>query len=327
MYKIKQDDSIEMLIRYLVKDLRRKKVPIQFLNNDFLLGYSVVSSNTIYLSVNDRDLFIRSVYQACSHNSICFGIEKKPGNGGLRLFLFDERGRVKIFNIIHLVFNFTVKRQARHTFLFYRIKLYFLKKIGFIPIVGPDGVGKTTLISKLFADKSENIRTYRFKSLYRKSIVYHLMYRFLKIFNSTLSDKNEFDNCLNKICFSLALIKLSFVFLVKLFSNKLFLVDRYFHDYLIKDLRDLNDDASLDVHWQNMLKFIPQSLLFVHLDAPNEVILGRRQEVLAKNMEFYRQKMFEFYIRKPSVFYILYQYSARAFCYKFDFRKLSFKGL
>jgi len=61
-----------------------------------------------------------------------------------------------------------------------RIRRQCLQRLNMAPVVGPDGVGKTTLIESVIKQSSYPISYFRFKKLFRTSPLYRVMFPWLR---------------------------------------------------------------------------------------------------------------------------------------------------
>ena len=115
--------------------------------------------------------------------------------------------------------------------------------------------------------------------------------------------KNQYDDIYGAWLIRIASLRYPLVVLSAWLSGRFYFSDRFFHDYIIQDTRFLEKEAKLRKNWKELLKFIPNSFWFIHLDAPTEVILSRKEELNAIAIEHYREYIFQMYLQKPSLVY------------------------
>ena len=178
-----------------------------------------------------------------------------------------------------------------------------LKCIKIVPVVGPDGVGKTSLIEDMILNIGQKVQYYRFKRLFRKSFIYHILYRYLTKKSSKKVDKNSYDDEHGVFIIFISLMRYPMLMLNILFSLKIIFSDRYFHDYILKNTRAEDERIVLRKKWKFLLKMIPNLYWFIQLDAPSDIILARKQEMSKNDIEMYRKLMFKLYLNKPSMVY------------------------
>ena len=190
----------------------------------------------------------------------------------------------------------------------YTFKNSLRKLERFIPLVGPDGVGKTTLIESLSEAFKKRSRYYRFKKTFRGSIIYNTIYPILKRMalrrmQMKKIDKNQVDDLFGQTIFYIALIKYTLFILTNLIIRKYVFADRFFYDFLFQDMRFADRPATLRTNWKTLLKRSPGTYWLIQLDAPADVIFQRKQELSREDIATYRKEIFHFYLGKPSVLY------------------------
>lgn len=190
-----------------------------------------------------------------------------------------------------------------------RFKRQWLRALKIIPVVGPDGVGKTSLIETLIQKSSVKAGYFRFKKLFRSSPFYRLVF---PLFQRSLSNefggkvsigKSEVDDRYASVVFSNALMMYPFRIISNFLSGRLMFSDRYFHDYLLTNIRLRGAKAGLRTEWKKWLCRIPQQYWFIHLDASTEVILSRKTELNEEGVSSYRYDIFTAYLEKPFMIY------------------------
>jgi thymidylate kinase len=185
----------------------------------------------------------------------------------------------------------------------HRIYAQLLYKSKIFPVVGPDGVGKTSIIEALQSRVAQKIKYYRFKRLFRHNILYKISRLFLATKEEKKLEKNQYDDIHGVWMFYIALLYFPFLLLARAISGKIYFSDRWFHDLLLQDTRFLDKKAQLRRAWKRVLKKAPNSYWFIHLDAPNDIILSRKNELNYDAIDRYRHDIFAMYLEKPSLVY------------------------
>ncbi len=185
----------------------------------------------------------------------------------------------------------------------HRIYSQYLRAFKIIPVVGPDGVGKTTVIESIKEHSYSKVSSYRFKNLFRHNIIYQISRYFLQNNLPKETPKNQYDDFYGELIIYIALIYFPFLAFRNLLSSKFLFTDRFFHDFIIKDTRFLDKEALLRENWKALLKKVPNSFWFLHLDAPTKTILKRKQEMNQEAIDTYRYNIFTMYLQKPSIIY------------------------
>jgi hypothetical protein len=191
---------------------------------------------------------------------------------------------------------------------FRKNKADILKFQRFIPVVGPDGVGKTTLIESLIKSFQKRSQYYRFKKTYRGSFIYNAIYPLLKLrtkkyLNVTKIDKNQVDDLYGNFIFNIALIKYTLFIATNLLIRKFRFADRFFYDLILQNMRFDNKISGLRENWRSLLKKTPNVFWLIQLDAPDTVIHERKKELSEADILTYRLEIFKLYLHKPSIHY------------------------
>lgn len=193
----------------------------------------------------------------------------------------------------------------------YRLKRQWMQFLGHIPVVGADGVGKTTLIEKVMEKSSVRSTFFRFKKLFRSSPLYRLFFPWLsrRLFKELLGNvsigKTEVDERYPLVVFVNALLMYPFRMMSSMITRRIVFIDRYFHDYLLCNVRLHTGAPQLRPSWKQWCRWIPQRYWFIHLDAPTDIIRSRKTELTEEGIASYRQDIFEIYLHKP---FMLYSY-------------------
>jgi hypothetical protein len=195
------------------------------------------------------------------------------------------------------------EKKIRLKISLHRIYGQLLKKIRIFPVVGPDGSGKSSLIAA-FKEKSKlRIKCYRFKNLFRQSLLYKATAPFLKRKLSGKIAVNKYDDVYGAWMVTIAAIRFPFLLLLSFFTGRYYFSDRFFHDFILQDTRFMEKTPRLRDNWQDLLHKTPDIFWFIHLDAPTAVILARKDELSAEAIDCYRTEIFKMYLEKPSLLY------------------------
>jgi thymidylate kinase len=195
----------------------------------------------------------------------------------------------------------------------WKIRMRWLARGNIVAFVGPDGVGKTTLISEYKQHLAGRVKYYRFKKLFRSALLYKALYPLLRFVACkhyrTELEKNQVDDHCGGTLFIIARLRYFTLSLRRLWGT-LLLTDRYFHDFLCHGLRFTHEQARprRGGHW--LLHWLPQPRCLVQLDADYAVIASRKSELTESDVGFYRRTIFQLNIDHPAPYY-LYLNTAR----------------
>jgi len=180
-----------------------------------------------------------------------------------------------------------------------RIRSQWICRLGIVALVGPDGVGKTTLQKSLSSQFGGN--AYRFKRLYRRSILYKAIYLWARDLEK--EKKNMTDDRLGRQLFCIARLRYPFLLCSALIRKKPLYVDRYYYDLLFEGLRFREQTPRLRSNALELAQKIPRACMVVQLDAPNEAILARKKELTEAGIELYRHTIFFLAFKRPPLRY------------------------
>jgi len=190
-----------------------------------------------------------------------------------------------------------------------RTKRKLLAQIRLIPVVGPDGVGKTSLIEGVMIDSQKKMGSFRFKKTFRVSPIYKLFLPILKykldkeVNNSIDIGKSEIDDRYGNFVIFNAVLLFPLRVIKNLFSKKFVFVDRYFYEFLFENVRLKLGKPRLRSDWKFLLAFIPRTYMMVHLDAPTKLVLQRKEELDEEGIDAYRKYLFKTQLNKPFTVY------------------------
>ncbi|MBN3563917.1 hypothetical protein [Aliamphritea spongicola] len=169
-----------------------------------------------------------------------------------------------------------------------------------IPVIGPDGVGKTTLITAVQKKIAGNSHYYRFKKLFRGSLGYQLNHFLTQLREGKGYDKNQHNDQHGLKMMAIARRRYPGLLKQARKAGSYYFSDRFFHDYIIENLRFEDKPAALRSHWQKLLNVSPNTHWFIQLDAPADVILSRKNELSAEDIDTYREACLTMYVHRPS---------------------------
>ncbi|MBE0497394.1 MAG: hypothetical protein IBX45_13320, partial [Campylobacterales bacterium] len=264
-----------------------------FLGKPHLAPPFALQNTSFVLWVFDEKKLAREIFEMASTLAFSFGIRRDSKGIISEIVIFLEETSVRLGCIFGFATQLPLSKTTYNTSFGHT----------FIPVIGPDGSGKTSLICAIAKDGAFVSQPFRFKGLYRKSFAYQMMAFVKKITYKNL-DKNELDNQYNRFCYITACLRFPFLKTQHLSSKGTLLVDRYFYDCLIKDVRHPTKRAYLDKFWKGMVRWMPKPSLLVHLDAPYALIRARRDEVSEENIHVYRESVFALYLQNPCSSYL-----------------------
>jgi thymidylate kinase len=187
----------------------------------------------------------------------------------------------------------------------FRLKQDIRKKRKFISIVGPDGVGKTTVIETL--TDSLNGKYYRFKKMFRKSMVYLVLYKMTKKHLNKQAGyslaKNQYDDRQYNKLFWIALFN-GYLRGLSLNLGRIKLIDRYYPDLLVTGTRFLNETVKQHPQATKRIQLCPTPLAYIQLDAPTEMILARKDELSAEAINHLRDDYFTIGLQLESPLFV-----------------------
>ncbi len=214
-------------------------------------------------------------------------------------------------NIGSSLSNMLVTLKIKFLKTFYKSCFTVKQKIKLVPVLGPDGVGKTTFIEALLS-QNPTIVYYRFKKLFRKSLLYKLRFYIVSKNNLDL-EKNQVDELMGEWPFLSALSHYPFLLVHAIFGTKNIFSDRFFHDYLLKGVRLHQEKLTYTKHKNILVHLIPNTHSIIQLDAPSETILKRKQELNHSIICSYREHIFHLILDTHfyQYFYFNTQYDAK----------------
>lgn len=242
------------------------------------------------------DTFLQKLFLELSASKISFFIDRSR----------DYEIKIAIF-LATTKYIYLKTDTKVHSFV-HKLKVKCAKFTNIIPIIGPDGVGKTTILESLIKHSSVDSGLFRFKKSYRVSplfyILYPLFWLILKLKRRGEVDKLEVDERFAPIIFFIALFMYPFRALKYKLKNKTMFSDRYFYDFMFDNILFNQENPKLRDIYKLYLHFTPLAYFIIHLDAPNETILSRKKEMRSIGMDIYREGMFKLCTTHNVPFYI-----------------------
>jgi len=172
-----------------------------------------------------------------------------------------------------------------------------------IAVVGPDGVGKSTLIDQIGL-KIHNAKILRLKNLYRKNIFVKILKKIVKI-THRINNRNSIEEKINFLLLPIAVSAYKKLKKNKQTENLIF--DRYFYEFQYKSLRNPRGKKLEELKIKRNIEINkPDVLIVVHTS------LSKRVERKNLNFEIEREKdilYYDLYINEiikyqiPSYFY------------------------
>ena len=287
-------NSVINLFEIIEEEIKNQNIDFNLLEND---NYSLESKNL--------DKVLEIIFQYSSSSEYCFSITRDEYEI-CKIDLYDKNSEdIKTFNI--QVINTSDNGPTSLKKSLFRLKCNILKAIRIIPIIGPDGVGKTSLLLEVRTSINEKNIYKRFKKIVRRSIIYNILYpinkKILKKQMGKRPEKDQHDDKNSKLIITAGLIYYPYLILLSLIKNRLIFVDRFFQDAFLENISFKEKDTQLRTNWESTLKFIPTTFWFVHLDAKSDVIMQRKDELTIDDIDKYRSLNFEMYLKKSSVIY------------------------
>jgi|SRR5690554_339456 len=190
----------------------------------------------------------------------------------------------------------------------FKLRLSIARSHRFIDFIGPDGVGKTSLIEAAAGSIFPSGRYFRFKKTYRKSVLYAVVHPVLKRCYQEKNEgklaKNQIDDMSSGFLFYIAIIGIFWRNLVSLLIGRIYLSDRSPADLLVAGYRFDNKKIAMRPSAVKDIRFMPTPRAVVHLHAPAEVITSRKKEMNEQQINQYQASIFDVYLIKTPPIYI-----------------------
>lgn len=168
-----------------------------------------------------------------------------------------------------------------------------------VPCVGPDGSGKTYFIAAVMNvvhERSLNVISIRFKSLFRKNKIYaHLNKRYRK---QRDIPRNVADERLAPFLYAVALPAYGWQILKSLNRTSV-LMDRFFLEFMVRGYRENTDQEINQMRGYLLLsRLIPGPRKMIILTADEELISSRKEEMSSVAIQDFYNRYISFSINR-----------------------------
>jgi hypothetical protein len=167
-----------------------------------------------------------------------------------------------------------------------------------VVLVGPDGIGKSTVGKALVAAGVGWHEYVLGKSLYRRSLLFRTLYRLNRITGSRFTQE-RIDEALPVLAYLAAVVRLRRRLVAS--GGRGLVIDRFLADFLYVGRKA---DRAHFSRWAWLASVLYVSLPVVHLTAPHPVLSMRKQEISATGLTRFDREMTRFYARRPWVRYL-----------------------
>lgn len=192
--------------------------------------------------------------------------------------------------------------------LAFRLNLARSKASAFLAFVGPDGVGKTTIIKSFSLISTQKSYYFKFKNSFRKSLFYrplHLLYRGLLALNRKEALlKNQIDERLALVLFLISALKMRIRSMLNILTKRVALADRSFSDFYISGARFPDMELDFNKTTYSLSWIAPPPRIIIHLNAPADVIHQRKQELSTSQIDAYQRLTLLAYLKNPTEIYL-----------------------
>ncbi|REG87008.1 hypothetical protein [Marinomonas pollencensis] len=243
----------------------------------------------ILLKTEQLPVFLNIIKNGCRENALSFVFDNKSPHNKLLTLITPSSEEIAIFHIMLsnkglsnplIESNEALTGNRKTRFPVTQLRRHKLLTNNFISLIGPDGVGKTTISSAI--QQAIPAKTFRYKRTYRRSFIYKALYLLRR---RKQLQKNDYDDLYpNKVLIT-SLLRLYVHSLSSFLSRKTILCDRYSNDNLASQLR-AKEPAKASSRMLRKSRFIPAPKTIIQLDAPAETILSRRAELSEDTINF-----------------------------------------
>jgi thymidylate kinase len=243
-------------------------------------------NKVIYLEHKNLVLLLKTIKDFCRKESISFVFYNKNHHQKTLSIVSPNIDEVAQLHIELLASERLVRSKTQlptkknACFLWNKIRSVKIFKNNFICLIGPDGVGKSTIASVIQQDTPS--KPLRYKSVFRRSLTYKVLY---SLQQRKYTSKNNYDDLHPNAVLISSLLRLYIKSILSFFSTKKILCDRYTNDHLASHLRaEAPPKSSQKISIKS--RFIPAPKTIIQLDAPADVILSRRNELSEQTINF-----------------------------------------
>ena len=167
-----------------------------------------------------------------------------------------------------------------------------------VALVGPDGIGKSTVGKALVASDAGWDEYVLGKALYRRSLLFRGIYKLNRGTGARLSQE-RIDEALAGLAFPTAVLRLRRRLAAA--RDRALVIDRFAADFLYVGRKA---DRARFSRWGWLASLLYVSLPVVHMTAPYAVLSGRKQEISEAGLLRYERDMTRFYTRRSRVCYL-----------------------
>jgi len=272
------------------------KIEDEITNNNLIIN---IERESIYIDLKKLDSILTIIFNLCSKNGYSFSIDRQLYNR-CSVDIFEKNSLYKRT----IILNF----QNTDSLKTHNLNIKILKSINITPILGPDGVGKTTLFTEVLKNLQKDKITYkRFKKIVRRSTLYNIVYpinrAILKQKLGKKPEKDQHDDRHYILVLISSLLYYPYLIFISTFQKKTIFIDRFFQDSFLENISFLDEKTSMRKNWKTLLKFVPKTFWLIQLDAKNDIILSRKDELTSDDIDRYRELNFKLYLEKPAVVY------------------------
>lgn len=252
---------------------------------------------------NDTDRFLKILFKVLTKNKICFTILRDE----FELIKIDIFEKQKETPRRYFIYTTPLDEISNGENQKYKQKIRVLKRRRIFPVIGPDGVGKTTLLKQFMNNIEEKISYIGFKKIVRRSILYNIIHpiskNLLKFKMKQKPLKDQHDDIYYFLIFIAGILHYPYLLYTTIFRKKTIIIDRFFNDYILENISFKEKKTVLRDKWKNLSGVIPKVFWFIHLDAKPKVILNRKDELTKHDIKQYKRLNFKIYLYQPSVVY------------------------
>jgi len=286
---------LENCVNLILRDLENQSKFKNFINNpEYANSESELYDVNYEVKPNDFSSFISIIHSKCKKNGIHFELNlKSPRKKVFALFHYYNGESF----LITAWSNVGTKKLGENKLSQNKIVLSFLNSLRnckkniarflpsfafFVPIIGPDGVGKGALQLSAVEKMPVGYEQVHFKSLYVIKYLYRFRLTFIKNWRSFSRDVA--DEKIGHYIFWVSLISL---FILRIRKKNLILLDRYFIDFFaspvrVESLGKLPRKILLIKFYVRIMP-IPESLIV--LGCKFETLVERKNELTKEGVE------------------------------------------
>ncbi len=284
-------NNFEELNLLILERLKSKNLLVKDIENKFLI------------EKENLNRVLKIIFKKCSRYSYCFTIYRDEFEV-VKIDIYDKDMQNKNRIYFYLTDPSLINEIDKQNYLKI-VEKY--KKLKIFPVIGPDGVGKTTLLTNSIDINEKEFLYKRFKKIVRRSFIYNLVYPITKTILKRKLEEKPLKDQHDDVYYFLAVLSglLYYPYLVynSYVRKKVIFIDRFFNDYLLQNISFLDKKTKIRTNWKKILNYIPKVYWKIHLDAKAQTILLRKNELTKRDIKKYRNLNFKIYLEKPSILY------------------------